>query len=266
MPRDDGVRSGRADPDRGRHVIDGEFAGRVILVTGGCGGLGRACGTWFAERGGTVVLGDLDAAALARTAAEIGAADGTVIDVGDEHSVERSVEETVSAHGPITILVNAAGIVGSGSVETMEVAAWRHVVDVNLTGTFLVSRSVIAGMRAAGRGKIVNFSSVNARTGGNTLSGAAYAASKAGIEALTRHLAIALAPAIQVNAVAPGPVATPMLDRLSDAELDALVSAIPARRTATGEEVAALVGFLSSTDADYITGATVPQNGGIWLG
>lgn len=244
----------------------GAFGGRVVLVTGGAGGIGRACGTWFAARGAHVVLGDLDAAAAEQAAEAVGASEAVELDVTDEGSVEAALDGVGRLHGPVGILVNAAGIVGAGDVTTMPPAEWRRVLDVNLTGTFLVTRATIPHLRRLARGKIVNLSSVNARTGGNRLSGAAYAASKAGIEAFTRHVALELAPSVQVNAVAPGPVMTPMLDRLDEDDLAALIAAIPAKRVASAEEVAELVGFLASPAADFVTGVTVAQNGGQWIG
>jgi NAD(P)-dependent dehydrogenase (short-subunit alcohol dehydrogenase family) len=195
-----------------------------------------------------------------------GAAAGVQLDVTDEQEVGTVLTALGASHGPVGVLVNAAGIVGSGGVEGMPAAAWRQVLDVNLTGTFLVCRAAIPQLRELGSGKIVNLSSVNARTGGNELSGAAYAASKAGIEALTRHLAAALAPQVQVNAVAPGPVQTPMLARLDEPVLSGLIRAIPAGRFASPDEVAGAVGFLASPEADYVTGVTLQQNGGQWLG
>lgn len=242
------------------------FAGHVVLITGGAGGIGRACAAWFARSEAVVVLADLDPGACADAATLTGAVTGRRLDVTDESEVDlffRSVRDT---YGPVQILVNAAGVVGTGSIETMPSKSWRHVLEVNLTGTFLVTRAAIPHLRHVGKGKIINFSSVNARTGGSALSGGAYAASKAGVEALTRHLAVALAPSIQVNAVAPGPVLTPMLERLDTLALEALLDTIPAARAATANEVAELVGFLASPAADYITGATVQQNGGQWLG
>lgn len=244
----------------------GTFAGRVVLVTGGCGGIGAACVRWFAARGAQVVLADLDAQACAQTARATCAAGGVRLDVTNELEVSAVLSAVRTEFGPVSVLVNSAGIVGSGSVEAMAAGAWRSVLETNLTGTFLVCQAAISQLREAGSGKIVNLSSVNARTGGNELSGAAYAASKAGIEALTRHLAIALAPQIQVNAVAPGPVQTPMLARLDETALAGLTRKIPAQRLASPEEVAGAVGFLASPDADYITGITLQQNGGQWLG
>lgn len=244
----------------------GSFAGRVVLVTGGGGGIGTACGRWFAARGARVVLADLDASACAEAARAMGAAGAVPLDVTDEHQVGAVLGALRAEFGPLGVLVNAAGAVGSGGVESMAAAAWRSVLETNLTGTFLVCRAAVSQLREVGSGKIVNLSSVNARTGGNELSGAAYAASKAGIEAFTRHLAIALAPRIQVNAVAPGPVQTPMLARLDEHVLAELIRKIPARRLASPEEVAGAVGFLASSDADFITGVTLQQNGGQWLG
>jgi len=244
----------------------GRFAGRVVLVTGGGGGIGQACGRWFSARGAHVVLADLDATACADAALASGAAAGVQLDVTDEQEVDTMLSALRASYGPVGVLVNAAGLAGSGGVESMPVAAWRQVLDVNLTGTFLVCRAAIPHLRELGSGKIVNLSSVNARTGGNELSGAAYAASKAGIEALTRHLAAALAPRVQVNAVAPGPVQTPMLARLDEPVLSGLIRAIPAGRFASPDEVAAAVGFLASPEADYVTGVTLQQNGGQWLG
>jgi NAD(P)-dependent dehydrogenase (short-subunit alcohol dehydrogenase family) len=237
-----------------------------VLVTGGSGGIGQACGRWFANRGADVILADLDAVACAHAAQAVRAAGATGLDVTNELEVRAVLDRVRAEHGLIGVLVNAAGIVGRGTVESMPAAAWRQVLDVNLTGTFLVCQTVIPQMRELGAGKIVNLSSVNARTGGNDLSGAAYAASKAGVEALTRHLAVALAPHVQVNAIAPGPVQTPMLARLTEPVLAQMVDAIPAGRVARPEEIAGAVGFLASSEADYITGVTLQQNGGAWLG
>jgi NAD(P)-dependent dehydrogenase (short-subunit alcohol dehydrogenase family) len=242
------------------------FTGRVILITGGCGGIGAACARWFVARGAQVILADLDSSACAQTARVTGASGGVRLDVTNEREVSTVLAAVRAECGPLSVLVNAAGVVGSGGVEAMAAAQWRSVLETNLTGTFLVCQAAISQLREFGSGKIVNLSSVNARTGGNELSGAAYAASKAGIEALTRHLAVALAPQVQVNAVAPGPVRTPMLARLDQPVLAELARKIPAGRLASPEEVAGAVGFLASPDADFITGITLQQNGGQWLG
>lgn len=240
------------------------FTGEVALVTGGAGGIGSAVAHWFAARGAAVAVADLPGAL--DTATWPSSATAVEVDVCDEQSVATAFRAVQRQLGAPSIVVNTAGVTGSGPVEHMPLSDWRRVIDANLTGAFLVARQAIPGMRALGRGKIAYLSSVNARTGGNELSGAAYAAAKSAIEALTRHLARHLAPAIQVNAVAPGPVQTGMLARLTAAELGHLVEAIPAGRCASAAEIAETIGFLCSPAASYITGITVDQNGGQWLG
>lgn len=240
------------------------FAGQAVLVTGGAGGIGSAAAHWFSTRGASVAVADLPGALS--SVIRPPAAASVEMDVCDEQSVAAAFAMTEQQIGVPSIVVSAAGVTGSGPVEDMAAADWRRVVDINLTGAFLVARQAIGGMRGLGRGKLVFLSSVNARTGGNELSGAAYAASKSGVEALTRHLARHLAPVVQANAVAPGPVETGMLSRLTATDLDQLVAGIPAGRCATAGEIAETIGFLCSPAASYITGVTVNQSGGQWLG
>ena len=236
----------------------------AVVVCGGAGGIGRACAAWFAERYPTVVLVDVDADAVGAAADAVGAR-AIVADLTDPSAVRVAFDE-IASFARTAVLVNATGAVGSGAVEDIGLDDWNRVLTVNLTSAFLCAQAAIPQLRDGSWGKVVNLSSVNARTGGNDLSGAAYAVAKAGIGALTRHLARSLAPAVQVNAVAPGPVRTPMLDRLTDVELDGLVAALPAGRIAEPEEIAAAVGFLASREADYVTGVTLDQNGGGWIG
>lgn len=249
---------------------------RVVLVTGGDGGIGSSVVTWFSERGHRVASADLISDAI------LGHQGGVLdlppdplpgtpnppwrlpMDVTNEDSVNHALASIASAWGQVDVLVHAAGVVGSGPLTHMATEEWDRVLRVNLTGAFLVARATIPMLRP--RAKVVFVSSVNARTGGGELSGVAYAAAKAGTEALTRHLARSLAPGIQVNAVGLGPVCTPMLSRLSSTDLARIVSEIPAERIGEPEEVAELIGFLCSAGADYITGAVVPQNGGQWMG
>ena len=239
---------------------------RVVLVTGGAGGIGAACAAWFVDQHDRVIVADIDVERARQVAEGTAARCGLGLDVTDATAVARVLGHVRQTVGPLEVVVNAAGIVGHGPVETTDPDAWRRVLDVNLTGTFLVCQAAIPQLREVGTGKLVNLSSVNAQTGGNQLSGAAYAASKAGIDALTRHLAQELAPHVQVNAVAPGAVATPMLDRLDTAMVTGLASAALAGRLGRPEEVASLVGFLASPAADFITGTTIHQNGGCWMG
>ena len=235
---------------------------RRVLLTGGAGGIGSACARLFAAQGNQVLVTDIDGAAAEAAARDLGV-DFAAMDVTDEDSVAR----VISGLDTLDVVVHTAGVVGQGHLVDLTLDQWRRVMDVSLTGAFLLARATIPLLRrsAAPPAKLVFLSSVNAATGGSALSSGAYAAAKAGIEGLTRHLARALAPAVDVNAVAPGPVQTPMLDRLGDKEIDELSAAIPAGRVATADEVAALVGFLASPLCGFVTGAVVPQNGGQWM-
>ena len=177
---------------------------RSVLVTGGGGGLGVAIGELFAENGWQVVLVDRDAEAVARESARISGAIGLVADVADEADIERAVDAAENHNGgPVDALVNNAGIVRFGSLLEHSAADFRKVIDVNLTGTFMVTKRVARGMIRRGSGSIVNITSLNAVA--PSPDAGAYPASKAGVALLTQHFALALAPyGIRVNAVGPG--------------------------------------------------------------
>lgn len=245
-------------------TIDG-FDGRRAVVTGGVSGIGRATAALLTDRGARVAIVDRSAEELAVAAKEIGtvAVEG---DVRDESSVGRAVAEAVEAlNGGIDVLVNAAGIYRIARVDDVAVAEWDDVLDTNLRGTFLVSRAVmrtaVAGPRA-----IVNVASIAAVIGDAGEPAAHYNASKAGVVALTKQLAIEWAArGVRVNAVAPGVIDTPMLRLMDDphagqAYLDARV---PLRRLGRAEEVAEVIAFLASDGAAYVTGATVFVDGGV---
>lgn len=175
---------------------------------------------------------------------------------------------TVSRFGrPISILVNNAGdITKSMSIEEMDETLWTLVMSVNLNGVFFCSKYCIPGMRHLGWGRIINISSISARSGGGP-GAAHYAASKAAVEAFTRALAKEVAPYnITANAVSPGIVRTPIHERHNTPEsLEQLRQNIPLQRLGEAQEVASVITFLASDDASYITGATVPVNGGLRL-
>lgn len=216
----------------------------AVLVVGGRGGIGRAVVDRLTVDGNEVV----------------------VLDAVDGHDAADpdAVEEFLTEHRTLTGLVHLAGVTGAGSLQDHDLDMWHRVLDANLTSAFVVLQQVVPRLEP-GSG-IVLCSSVNGRTGGNELSGPAYAAAKAGIIALTRHVATHQAHrGIRANAIAPGPVATPMVERLTEAELRDLLATIPLGRVTPPAEIADLVAFLLSDRAASITGATMDVNGGAWM-
>jgi NAD(P)-dependent dehydrogenase (short-subunit alcohol dehydrogenase family) len=245
-------------------TIDG-FDGRRAVVTGGASGIGRATAALLTDRGARVAIVDRSAEELAVVAKEIGtvAVEG---DVRDESSVGSAVAEAVEAlNGGIDVLVNAAGIYRIAPVDDVAVAEWDDVLDTNLRGTFLVSRAVMRTATTEPR-SIVNVASIAAVIGDAGEPAAHYNASKAGVVALTKQLAIEWAArSVRVNAVAPGVIDTPMLRMMDDphagqAYLDARV---PLGRLGRAEEVAEVIAFLASDRAAYVTGTTVFVDGGV---
>ncbi|MCT2581572.1 SDR family NAD(P)-dependent oxidoreductase [Actinophytocola gossypii] len=218
---------------------------RTALVVGGAGGIGAACADWFRANGDDVLV--LDRAH------------------GHDATDPDAVAEALAGTPVLDAVVHAAGSVGSGGIEDLDLAEWHRVIDDNLTSAAVVTSQALP--RVAEGGSVVLFSSVNGRHGGNELSGPAYAVAKAGIIGLTRHLAKHQARRrVRVNCLAPGPVATPMLDRLSDEELTTLRAGVPLDHITAPAEIAGTVGWLCSPAAASVTGATIDVNGGMWMG
>lgn len=218
---------------------------RTTLVVGGLGGIGRACVEEFERRGHRVVVADR---ALGHDACD--------------PEVILGLIEGVRA---LDNVVHAAGSVGSGGIEQEGPPQWRAVLEDNLVSALAVSQAVVPYLREGS--SMVLFSSVNGRHGGNRLSGPAYASAKAGLIGLARHLAKDLAPrGVRVNAVAPGPVRTPMVDRLSETEWNDLLASIPLDRVSEPEEIAGTVSWLCSPAAASVTGTVIDVNGGMWMG
>ena len=232
-----------------------------LVIVGAAGGIGSAIARHAAAAGhAPLCLLDLRPAELAGIAAETGG-HATAVDVRDAVSVDAAFAGIRREHGAIRGLVVASGVVDTGRLAELEPERWNEVLAVNLTGPFLCCRAARDLLVEGGR--IVTLGSLAGRSGG-VLTGPAYAAAKGGLEALTRSLALELAPRrITVNCVAPGAVETPMLAAHSAERKAAMAAATPLRRMARPEEVAAMVCFLLGADAAFTTGALLAVNGGL---
>lgn len=244
------------------------FDGKVAIVTGAGRGMGRAVALLLAREGAKVAVNDINGPSAKAVAEEIRLFGAEAIDVpGDVSSAEdvsRAVEETISRFRRIDILVNNAGISSTTRpLETIGDDEWSKVMDVNLKGVFLFMRAVLPHMKTQKSGKIVNVSSSAGRSV-STFCGAHYTASKAGVLGLSRHAALEAAPFnVNVNAVAPGTIDTPMLrEDASEERIAEEARNIPLGRLGTEEDEANLVAFLVSEEASFITGATIDINGG----
>ena len=242
------------------------FGEQIAIVTGGASGIGRACAVEFARGGAGVVVVDIAGEDALNETARLAREAGTRCltfraDVTDFGKAERIVSETRVRLGRVDILVNAAGVSDDAPVWKMTETQWERVLNINLKGTFNYTRAVAPVFRAQGSGKIVNVASVEAERGRFGIG--SYAASKAGVVAFTRTCAAELGAAnVNVNAVAPGFINTPLVARLPEE-----VKAEAARASAFGrvgepEEVASVVAFLCTDAARYVTGAVIRVDGG----
>jgi NAD(P)-dependent dehydrogenase (short-subunit alcohol dehydrogenase family) len=243
------------------------LSGRVAVVTGGGSGIGLATARRFAAEGATVVVVDLNAAAGAAAATEVGG-ESVECDVSDEAQVRALFDGVAERHGRVDVAFNNAGISppDDDSILDTGLDAWERVNRVNLTSVYLCCKYAIPHMRRQGRGSIINTASFVALMGAAT-SQIAYTASKGGVLALSRELGVQFArEGIRVNALCPGPVATPLLMELfaKDPERAArrLVH-VPMGRFAAPTEIAAAVAFLASDDSSFITAASFVVDGGI---
>lgn len=242
----------------------GALDGHRAIVTGGGSGIGAAVCRSFAREGAAVAVLDRDGDAARAVAAELDAI-AVECDVADAAAVDRAVDDVVASLGGVSDLVNNAGMGRNKPLHEYSDKEFALVVGVNLTGTFNCMRAVIHHMLAAGRGSIVNNASLNAL---KPLPGEApYSAAKAGIVNLTMTAAVEYAPAIRVNCVSPGMIDTPLTAMVTanDAWRAAAEAGTPLRRVGTAEEVAALITFLSSEAAGYITGQNIVIDGGAAL-
>jgi glucose 1-dehydrogenase len=240
---------------------DGRFAGRVAVVTGAASGIGAATAERLAREGAAVVLADISAEGekLGQSIAEAGwRARFVQADVADEQDWARVVA-AAHAYGPVDVLVSNAFAVNVAAAHETSRASWDRQLAVNLTGAFLGVDAVLPDLRQRG-GSVVLVSSVHARFG---IPGhPAYAAAKGALLALCGQLAVEYAPRVRVNAVLPGPVMTGAWDRVAEGDRQLTVAATPAGRFGSSAEVAAAIAFLASTEAAFITGASLVVDGG----
>ena len=248
------------------------FAGRTAVVTGAARGIGRAIAHRLAGLGARTLIWDVDAAAAELTAAEVA---DLLREQGRPHELAwrrvdvtdaDGVAEAMDAAEALDVLVNNAGTTTVQTTEDMPLEEWDRILRVNLDGTFLCCRAAIPHLRSRTGAAIVNISSSSGLVGGG--GGAHYAASKAGIDGLTRHLARELAPAIRVNSIQPRTIETDLFRaRYAHAPLeqDRLRDQVPLRRFGQPEDVADAVAFLAGPEASYITGQVIRVNGGLLM-
>ena len=252
-------------------MSQGSLAGRVALVTGSAQGIGAGIARAVAEAGASVAVCDLDTDLAAKTAEELGRigprAIAVPIDVADGASVRSAVAKVEADLGPIHVLVNNAGIDKIEMFVDSEESTWDRLIAVNLKGMLLCCRAVLDGMTERGAGRIINLGSDAGRVGSS--GEAVYSATKGGVIAFTKTLAREVArTGITVNCVCPGPTDTKLLAQVEefDAKLHAsLARAIPLKRLGRPEDVAAMVAFLSSDAAGYVTGQTISVSGGLTM-
>jgi 3-oxoacyl-[acyl-carrier protein] reductase len=245
-------------------------ADRVAFVTGGSRGIGRETVLALAAAGHPLAFCyAADAGSARETVEAVEHAGGKAVavqsNVADAESVDAAFREVESTFGPVTVLVNNAGITRDGLLVRMTDEQWNAVIDTNLTGAFNTIRRATPAMMKARYGRIVNVSSASAHIG--QAGQANYAAAKAGLVGLTRSVARELARrSITCNVVAPGPIVTAMTDDLSDDWRAQVEAAVPLGRMGTAAECAAVITFLCSEPAAYVTGAVVPVDGGLAMG
>lgn len=239
---------------------------RIAVVTGGAAGIGEAIAHALAAEGCKLCIADRDESAARKTAASLGEGSMAVsLDVSNAEAVTQAFEQIAGSQGRIDILVNAAGLLSTGSVADLPATEWQRVSQVNLAGIVYCVKAAIPAMKKQKSGRIINIASVSAERGGGSVGNTLYGATKAGVVALTKGLARELGPdKITVNAIAPAIADTAMTHKLlTEDALKKILARIPIGRLAALSDIADLAVFLASDRANFITGTTIPVDGGI---
>ena len=243
-----------------------ELSGRTAIVTGAAGPMGFAAARALSQAGCNVALVDLAGDRLERAASEVAGSMAFGADLTAIDGIAALVERVESRFGSVAILVNNAGVLSNAKSQATDETEWRRVLAINLDAAFFLSRAVIPAMKRMRWGRIINTTSLAAKTGGLT-AGTAYAVSKGALSAMTFSLARELAAdGVTVNGIAPAYVRTPMVtDELTEAQRQTLLAMIPVGRFCEPEEFAHVVRFLASPLAGFITGEIVDVNGGLLM-
>jgi 3-oxoacyl-[acyl-carrier protein] reductase len=237
---------------------------RVAIITGSSRGIGFATASRFAEEGARVVIADIITDAAMNAASKLGSnAIGVHVDVTDPISIQAMIDETLAAFGTIDVLVNNAGVSVNALFLDTDLDDWRKVIDVNLTGAFVCAQKVAQVMVKRGRGKIINICSLSGQRGG--VGRAAYGAAKAGLELLTKVMAVELAEhGLNINGIAPGPVDTELTKRVhTPATRESYIRMIPQHRYGETTEIAAGALYLASDLSTYVNGHILNIDGGM---
>jgi 3-oxoacyl-[acyl-carrier protein] reductase len=245
--------------------VDLDLKGKVAIVTGAGGGIGACITAKLVQEGCLLYATDFNERAAQATAAAVGSSARPMrLDVTKPHEIDAAVRSVVNTHGALDILVNNAGILKTGSVAESSIEDWDEVCRANLSSVYYCCKAVLPTMLERRYGKIVNMASMSAARAGGVFGNVLYGTTKAGVVAFTKGFARELAPyGINVNAVAPGLVETPMTAaRLTPAVREEVLAALPMHRLATVEDIANAVVFLASDVAAYISGHTLLVDGG----